>query len=114
MYSLADGAYQHAIHHKTVQQILLFGESGSGKTTNYFHIVDHLLYLGRNSNVNSARITKAITLIQALTHASTSNNDNSTRCLLRTEVSYGRTGKVSGALFGVQLLEKFRVSAVDM
>lgn len=114
MYSLADGAYQHAMHHNEVQQIILFGETGSGKTTNYLHIIDHLLYLGQNSNINADRITNAIKLIHVFTHASTPSNSNSTRCLLRTEVTYGRTGNASGAIFGVHLLEKTRVSCVDL
>lgn len=114
VYSLADGAYQNAVHHRALQQIVLFGESGSGKTTNYLHVVDHLLYLGRNSNINADRIKNAIHLLHSLTHAATTNNDNSTRCLFRTEVTYGRSGKATGAIFGVHLLEKFRVSSVDM
>lgn len=114
MYSLADGAYQNAVHHRVLQQIVLFGESGSGKTTNYLHIVDHLMYLGRDSNINADRIKGAIQLLHCLTHATTTNNGNSTRCLLRTEVTYGRSAKLSGAIFGVHLLEKFRVSSVDM
>lgn len=114
VYALADGAYQYTLHHKNIQQILLSGETSSGKTTNYFHIVDHLLYLGRNPNVSSGRITNAIKLVQSLVSGSTAYNTNSTRCLLRTELTYGRTGKVSGALFGAHLLEKFRVSSVDM
>lgn len=114
VYSVADAAYQHALHYKEVQQIILSGETGSGKTSNYLHIIDHLLYLGRNSNINADRITNAIKLIHSLTHASTASNNNSTRCLMRSEISYGRTGNVSGAIFGVHLLEKLRVSCVDM
>lgn len=60
------------------------------------------------------RITNAIKLIHSFTHASTINNKNSTRCLLRSEITYGRSGNVTGAIFGVHLLEKFRVSCVDM
>lgn len=114
MYSVADAAYQHALHHKDVQQIVLFGETGSGKTSNYLHIIDHLLHLGKNLNFNADRITQAIKLIHSFTHASTPSNSNSTRCLLRSEITYGRCGNVSGAIFGVHLLEKLRVSCVDM
>lgn len=113
IFAVADAAYQHALHHNTIQQILFTGETGSGKTTNYLHVADHLLYLGESSNFNNNLIKNAIKVLHSLVHASTPHNDYSTRSLIRTEITYGRTGKVSGALFGVRLLEKWRISYDD-
>lgn len=113
IYAAADGAYQRVLHDKTIQQMILSGETGSGKTTNYLHLVDHLLYLGESNNVSNSRIKNAIKLVHSLTHAGTIFNDYSTRGVLRTEITYGRTGKVSGAIFAVRLLEKWRVSSTD-
>ncbi|XP_017777903.1 PREDICTED: neither inactivation nor afterpotential protein C [Nicrophorus vespilloides] len=114
IYAVADSAYQDALHHYVPQNIVLCGETGSGKTTTCLHLLDHLLYMGKNENINNERISKGMKLIHALTHASTPMNDYSTRCVLKTEITYGKTGKVSGAIFNVVQLEKWRVSSVEM
>ncbi|GJQ69847.1 putative myosin [Trypoxylus dichotomus] len=113
IFAVADSAYQDALHHMIPQNIILTGESNSGKTTNYLHLVEHLLYLGESININMNRIKNGIKLIHWLTHAATSINPNSTRGTMRTEVIYGRTGKVSGCTFSVYQLEKSRVSLTD-
>ncbi|KAK9870540.1 hypothetical protein WA026_008102 [Henosepilachna vigintioctopunctata] len=114
IYAIADSAYQNALHHSMPQKIILSGESGSGKTKNFFNLVNHLLFVGHNINIQMSRIKSAIEFIHAFTHASTPYNDFSTRCIMRTDISYGRTGKVSGASFVVNLLEKTRISSTDM
>ncbi|KAJ8954445.1 hypothetical protein NQ318_011121 [Aromia moschata] len=114
IYAIGDTAYQNALHHCMPQQIVFSGETGSGKTTNYLHLLDHLFYLGANPSINSERIKNAVKLIHSLVHASTPTNDYSTRSVFKTIVSYGKTGKLSGASFKVQCLEKWRVSSTDM
>ncbi|XP_045471088.1 neither inactivation nor afterpotential protein C isoform X2 [Harmonia axyridis] len=114
IYAIADSAYQDALHHVAPQKIILSGESGSGKTKNFLNLVEHLLFIGHNENIQMTRLRSAIDLIHAFTHASTPYNDFSTRCILKTDLSYGRTGKVTGATFLVNLLEKTRVSSTNM
>ncbi|CAH1130298.1 unnamed protein product [Ceutorhynchus assimilis] len=114
IYAIADAAYQNALHHKIPQQIVLTGESASGKTTNYLHIIDHLFFLGEQHPVSVFRIKNGIKLIHALTHASTPTNAYSTRCVLKTSLSFGQTGKLTAATFKSLCLEKWRISAVDM
>lgn len=111
---MADRAYQDALHHEAPQHILLYGESGSGKTTAVRHLVDHLMYMGKSKNSNGENIDRALHVIHAFTNASTPTNYDSTRCVMRTQIVYGSTGKVSGAMFGVYQLEKWRVSSTDM
>ncbi|KAI4465640.1 hypothetical protein MML48_3g00022028 [Holotrichia oblita] len=113
IYAVADSAYQDALHHMIPQNIIMTGESNSGKTTNYLHLMEHLLYLGESMNISMDRIKSGIKLIHWLTHASTPVNENSTRCALKTEVIYGRSGKVSGCTFSIYQLEKMRVSLSD-
>nr|XP_022914379.1 neither inactivation nor afterpotential protein C [Onthophagus taurus] len=113
IYAVADSAYQDALHHEIPQNIILSGESNSGKTMNYMHLMDHLLYLGQSININMQRIKNGVKLIQAFTQAATLLNENSTRCIMKTEVIYGRTTKVSGCTFNVYQLEKLRVSLTD-
>ncbi|KAK9687666.1 Myosin head (motor domain) [Popillia japonica] len=113
IYAVADSAYQDALHHIIPQNIILTGESNSGKTTNYLHLMEHLLYLGESMNISMNRIKNGMKLIHWLTHASTPVNENSTRCALKTEVIYGRSGKVSGCTFSIYQLEKNRVTLSD-
>lgn len=111
---MADSAYQDALHQGIPQNIIIGGESGSGKTTNFLHIIDHLIYISQNFNINTKRITDSIKLIHALTHASTPINDYSTRCVLKTELTFGNTGKITGSVFNIHQLDKWRVSSIDM
>lgn len=46
IYSVGDSAYQDALHHEEQQHIIFSGETLSGKTTNFKHLIHHLLYLG--------------------------------------------------------------------
>lgn len=98
----------------TQQNILLSGESGSGKTTNFLHLIDHLVFLGHNININTSRISDSIKLLHAFTHASTPINDYSTRCVFKAELTFGNSGKITGAIFGLHQLDKWRVSSMDM
>ncbi|KAJ3653857.1 hypothetical protein Zmor_013089 [Zophobas morio] len=99
---------------KFLKKILLGGESGSGKTRTYLDLINHLLFLGHNNNINLERIRGGIKLIHSLTHASTPINNYSTRCVFKTDIKYGTTGKVSGAVFNAYQLEKWRVSSVEI
>lgn len=102
------------LHHEEPQHILFAGESYSGKTTQLKHAIDHLCFLGDGNSNCSERIKKSLGLVQALTHAGTPVNPNSTRCALQTQLTFGTTGKLSGAIYNVFLLEKLRVSSTDM
>ncbi|XP_030761406.1 neither inactivation nor afterpotential protein C-like isoform X2 [Sitophilus oryzae] len=114
IYAIADSAYQNALHHNVPQYIVFTGETGSGKTTNYLHAIDHLFFIGHQDPINIFRIKNGIKLIHALIHASTPSNTYSTRSVLKTTIFYGKTGKLTAASFKVHFLEKWRVSSVDM
>ncbi|XP_074025631.1 STKc_myosinIII_N_like and MYSc_Myo21 domain-containing protein ninaC isoform X2 [Leptinotarsa decemlineata] len=114
IYQIADTAYQNAQHHMTPQQIVLSGETGSGKTSNYLHLIDHLFFLGENSSIGSERMKNALKLAHSLIHASTPFNPYSTRAVFKTDVSYGKTGKLTCVNFKGHCLEKCRVSSKDL
>lgn len=102
------------LHHEETQQIIMAGESYSGKTTNLRHAIKHLTILGEgNKNIND-RVIKSQKIFQALINAGTPINPDSTRCVNQTQITFGQTGKLSGAISYVFLLEKNRVSSTDM
>lgn len=114
IYTIADRAYQDALHHEIPQYILLSGESGSGKSCNRRHLLDHLVFMGRSNNQNGNLVIQAAKVIDTLVSAATPTNRDSTRCVLKTEVTYGSSGKITGAVFNVLQLEKWRISSTDM
>lgn len=112
--SVADSAYQDMLHHEEPQQIIFAGESYSGKTTNQRHIIRHLLVLGEGNKGVGDRLLAASQVMDALINAGTPLNPDSTRCALQTQLTFGSTGKLSGVIYWVHLLEKLRVSTTDM
>ncbi|XP_061706914.1 neither inactivation nor afterpotential protein C isoform X2 [Cydia pomonella] len=114
IFAVADGAYQDALHHNEPQHIVFSGESKSGKTTNMNHALRHLTHLGAMKNNVADRIEKAKNVIQAAISAGTPINAHSTRAIFQIQVTYGSSGKLSGAIFWLYQLEKWRVSSTDM
>ena len=47
IFSVADSAYQDMMHHEQPQNIVLGGETMSGKTTQFKCILKHLSFLGQ-------------------------------------------------------------------
>ncbi|CAB3231368.1 unnamed protein product [Arctia plantaginis] len=114
IFAVADSAYQYALHHNEPQHIVFSGESKSGKTTSMIHALSHLTYLGPMKNNTAERIQKATKVIQTAISAATPLNAHSTRGIFQIQVTYGSSGKLSGAIFWLYQLEKWRVSSTDM
>lgn len=102
------------LHHEEPQHMIFAGESYSGKTTNMRHALRHLYVLGEGNKGMSERLAGATAVVHQLVNAGTPLNPDSTRCALQTQVTFGTTGKMSGAIYWVYLLEKIRVSSTDM
>lgn len=114
IFAVADSAHQDMLHHEESQHIIFAGESYSGKTTNMRQAVQHLSILGAGNSNCGDRVIKALKVVHTLVNAGTPVNPDSTRCALQALLSFGTTGKLSGAVFSVFLLEKLRVSSTDM
>jgi myosin-3 len=114
IFAVADSAYQDMMHHEEQQYIIFSGESYSGKTANMRLCFEHLVVMGEGNAGIVNRLQNALLAVNALTHGGTELNNDSTRCILQTQLTFGSTGKMSGAIFWVYLLEKSRVSTTDM
>ncbi|KAF9811956.1 hypothetical protein SFRURICE_021313 [Spodoptera frugiperda] len=114
IFAVADSAYQDALHHNEPQHVVFSGECKSGKTTNMLHALSHLTFLGSMKNNTAERIQKATKVIQAAITGATPLNAHSTRGIFQIQVTYGSSGKLSGAIFWLYQLEKWRVSSTDM
>jgi myosin III len=114
IFATADSAYQDMLHHEEQQFIIFSGESYSGKTTNMRLCFEHFLMMGEGNAGIVNRLQNALIAVNALINAGTPLNNDSTRCILQTQMTFGSTGKLSGAIFWNFLLEKLRVSSTDM
>lgn len=78
------------------------------------HALSHLTFLGAMKNNTAERIEKATSVIQMAITGATPLNAHSTRAIFQIQVTYGSSGKLSGALFWLYQLEKWRISSTDM
>ncbi|XP_017859556.1 PREDICTED: neither inactivation nor afterpotential protein C [Drosophila arizonae] len=113
IFSVADIAYQDMLHHKEPQHIIFSGESYSGKSTNARLLIKHLCYLGDGNRGATGRVESSIKVILMMVNAGTPVNNDSTRCVLQYCLTFGKTGKMSGAVFNMYMLEKLRVATTD-
>jgi myosin-3 len=61
-------------------------------------------------NKSGERVQKALEVIHAIGNAATPVNGDSTRHLLFTQITFSKSGKMSGAIFWLYQLEKWRVT----
>lgn len=113
IFSVADIAYQDMLHHREPQHVVFSGESYSGKTTNARLLIKHLCFLGAGNRGATGRVENSIKAILMLVNAGTPVNNDSTRCVLQYCLTFGKTGKMSGAVFNMYMLEKLRVATTD-
>lgn len=102
------------MHHEEQQFILFSGETYSGKTTNMRLCFEHLVMQGEGNAGVAKRVQHGLQAVTALTHAGTPLNHDSTRCVMQLQTTFGNTGKMSGIIFWIYLLEKIRVSSTNM
>ncbi|CAL8096465.1 unnamed protein product [Orchesella dallaii] len=111
IYAVADRAYQDMLHHKEVQNIILTGETGSGKTSSGKHLLWHLANMTASNKKMVERILKVSTVMEAFGNAATVFNTNSTRHAQYLELTFTKTGKLSGGILWAYCLEKWRVTS---
>uniref|UniRef100_A0A8D8MAI6 Neither inactivation nor afterpotential protein C n=1 Tax=Cacopsylla melanoneura TaxID=428564 RepID=A0A8D8MAI6_9HEMI len=110
IFAVADSAYQDMMHHEEAQHIVLAGEILAGKTTSMRHLLKHLIFLGQGAAKVGEKIEKCINVIHAIGNAGTPINANSTRHVMYMQITYGSSGKLSGSIFWLYQLEKWRVT----
>jgi chitin synthase len=89
------------------------GESGSGKSEQFKHSIDHLIALSthRKSTRVQQHLLSAQTIINCFTHAKTTVHDNASRSATFIEVHFSERGRLSGAVLMPYALEKTRVTS---
>lgn len=114
IFAVADRAHQYMMHHEDPQFIVLSGETYSGKTTQFNHMIKHLCFIGEGNKNADVKVKESVAVIEAFINAGTPINRNSTRGVFSANLIFGKTGKLSGAQHSVYMLEKGRVASADM
>ncbi|XP_055329530.1 myosin-IIIa-like isoform X2 [Paramacrobiotus metropolitanus] len=110
VFGISDSVYHSLLQLGQNQCVVISGESGSGKTENAKHLIQHLANLGRSVNKNlEQKILTINPIMEAFGNAKTGINDNSSRFGKYLEMLFATNGKVIGAKLSEYLLEKGRV-----
>ncbi|XP_050690144.1 neither inactivation nor afterpotential protein C-like isoform X2 [Eriocheir sinensis] len=110
VFAIADRAHQDMMHHKEHQTIVLAGESGSGKTFSFHQIVNQLCHIGMSNPGLITKIQRVNVVLDAFGNAVTQLNTDSTRHVRYFDLTFSKTGKVSGAIVWLMMLDKYRVT----
>nr|XP_045621607.1 neither inactivation nor afterpotential protein C-like isoform X2 [Procambarus clarkii] len=110
IFAMADRAHQDMMHHKEHQTIVLTGESGSGKTFNFHQLIKQFSYIGFSNPGLIDKMEKVCTVLEAFGNAVTQLNPNSTRHTRYFDITFSKTGKISGVIVWLLMLDKFRVT----
>uniref|UniRef100_H3BXF1 Myosin XVI n=1 Tax=Tetraodon nigroviridis TaxID=99883 RepID=H3BXF1_TETNG len=111
IFSSAERAYHMMLQERRPQCFVLSGESGSGKTEAFKHIVRHLT--GRSSPKGFAlepKMKHVNCILEAFGHAKTPRNNNSSRFIKLMTIQYCEKRKMPlGARLCTYMLEKSRL-----
>ncbi|KAK8728013.1 hypothetical protein OTU49_009338 [Cherax quadricarinatus] len=110
VFAVADRAHQDMMHHKEHQTIVLTGESGSGKTYNFHQLINQFTYISYSNPSLMDKLKRVCSVLDAFGNAVTQLNPNSTRHLRYFDITFSKTGKISGAIVWLLMLDKFRVT----
>ncbi|XP_046385320.1 unconventional myosin-XVIIIa isoform X4 [Ischnura elegans] len=111
IYAVAQGALRGMISTRSDHSVVLTGRSGSGKTTNFRHILHYLvLTAGSVNKVLSVEKLNAISiLLESFGNCRTSMNSNASRFTEIFSLDFDQSGQIASASVQVLLPEKTRV-----
>uniref|UniRef100_A0A7E4VMD7 Myosin motor domain-containing protein n=1 Tax=Panagrellus redivivus TaxID=6233 RepID=A0A7E4VMD7_PANRE len=95
IFSTANEALKNVQNGSTNENIVFGGTSGSGKTTNAFHVMRFLTTVARNKQITCQHINALQTIFESLGVAKTIKNDKATRFGYAVQFLY-KKGELSG------------------
>ena len=111
IYYLIEDAYRKMLKDKEIQNFIITGDSGSGKTESTKLILQYLT--DSNNDEISKNIMDSNPLLEAFGNAKTVRNDNSSRFGKFIEINFSKDGKILNAIIKSYLLEKSRVVQIQ-
>ena len=111
IYSAGQMAYRTLMSTKKDQSIAFIGRSGSGKSTNFRHVLSYLTQVAGSVNniLTVARLNAINSLLEAFGNTRTIMNANATRFSQIFSIDFDHSGVIASASVQVLMLEKTRV-----
>jgi len=111
IYSAGQMAYRTLMSTKKDQSIAFIGRSGSGKSTNFRHVLTYLVHAAGSVNniLPIERLSAISALLEAFGNTRTIMNANATRFSQIFSIDFDHSGVIASASVQVLMLEKTRV-----
>eukprot|EP00040_Diaphanoeca_grandis_P025752 m.143132 g.143132 ORF g.143132 m.143132 type:complete len:1427 (-) comp30293_c0_seq1:306-4586(-) len=109
VFNVAHDAYYGVTSFKSLQSIVISGESGAGKTEATKRCLQYLASAAGSTSGIEQKILKANPILEAFGNAKTLRNDNSSRFGKYLEIYFNDINKICGSKTQNYLLEKIRV-----
>ncbi|PVV04406.1 hypothetical protein BB560_001087 [Smittium megazygosporum] len=109
--SFGNKVYTKAIKKFKDQTVMFLGSSGSGKSSNFKHLIQYLVFLNSMKIENPIEATIADlleninTIINVFTTENTSQNNNSSRSLQFVQIDYNKDGLIRDISFDIIMME---------
>ncbi|GLG96316.1 Myosin heavy chain, non-muscle [Gryllus bimaculatus] len=112
IYAVAQSAYQSMLQSRRDSSVVFLGRSGSGKTTNFRHVLQYLvLAAGSVNKVMTVEKLNAIgTVLESFGNCRTVLNSNATRFTQIFSLDFDQSGQIASASLQTLLVERTRVS----
>jgi len=110
IYSTAQAAYRALLSTRKDQSLILIGRSGSGKTTNFRHVLTYLALAGpQNSVLTAEKLGSISTMLEAFGNSRTLLNTNATRFSQLFSVDFDHSGTIVSGSIQALMLDRYRV-----
>ncbi|XP_071038996.1 unconventional myosin-XVIIIa isoform X1 [Parasteatoda tepidariorum] len=111
IYAVAQNALTNMLRTRKDQSVILQGRSGSGKTSNFRHLLQYLVTVaGSSKQILTAEKLKAVsTLLEAFGNCRTVLNSNATRFTELFTIDFDHSGQIISASVQAYMLERSRV-----
>ncbi|XP_053985866.1 unconventional myosin-XVIIIa-like isoform X2 [Hylaeus anthracinus] len=111
IYAMAQTAYKGMLATRRDHSLVFLGRSGSGKTTNFKHVLHYLVLAAGTVNkiLTIEKLNAVFTVLEAFGNCRTHMNSNATRFTQLFSLDFDQSGQIASASLQVLLLEKSRI-----
>ncbi|XP_076627599.1 unconventional myosin-XVIIIa isoform X2 [Colletes latitarsis] len=111
VYAMAQTAYKGMLATRRDHSLVFLGRSGSGKTTNFKHVLHYLVLAAGTVNkvLTTEKLNAVFTVLEAFGNSRTHMNSNATRFTQLFSLDFDQSGQIASASLQVLLLEKSRI-----
>ncbi|PPR82450.1 hypothetical protein GOBAR_AA38264 [Gossypium barbadense] len=114
VFAMADNAYNEMMNDGLNQSIIISGESGAGKTETAKFAMQYLASLGGGYGGKECKILRTHCVLEAFGNAKTSRNDNSSRFVSSSPLSFALCSLLKGKLIDIHFTASGKISGANI